>query len=170
MKLATLLLACLLPIMTNAETMPPMKITCPDFSEGGLIPSKFTSDGANVNPEIDIVGVPAKTKSLALIVDDPDAPAGNWNHWLLWNMDPATTQIAENSAPPGSIQGRSDFGPAKYLGPSPPSGTHRYFFRLLALDTKLSLAAGSGLAALDNAMTGHVLMTAELMGHYKRSR
>ena len=146
-----------------------MKITSPDFPEGGMIPARFTCDGANVNPRLDIAGVPAGARSLVLIVDDPDAPAGTWNHWLLWNIDPATTMIAGGSVPAGAIQGRSDFGQEKYIGPSPPSGTHRYFFRLLALDAKLYLPAGTGRAALETALRGHALMKAELMGRYRRS-
>ena len=166
---ALLALACLLPLLVQAEPAAAMKITSPDFSEDGMIPARFTCDGANVNPRLDIAGVPARARSLVLIVDDPDAPVGTWNHWLLWNIDPATTKIAENSVPAGAVQGRSDFGQEKYIGPSPPSGTHRYFFRLLALDAKLDLPAGAGRAALETALRGHVLMRADLMGRYRRS-
>ena len=117
--LKTLLaLVCLLPLLVQAEPAPAMKIASP---------ARFTCDGANVNPRLDIAGVPAGARSLVLIVDDPDAPAGTWNHWLLWNIDPATTVIAGDSVPTGAIQGRSDFGQKKYIGASPPSGTHRYF-------------------------------------------
>jgi hypothetical protein len=165
----SLAVACLWPAFIQAEPTPPMKITSPSFSEDGMIPARFTCNGPNVNPELDISGVPAGAKSLVLIVDDPDAPAGTWNHWLVWNIAPTTAQIAENSIPPGALQGLSDFGSEKYLGPSPPSGTHRYFFRLLALDTKLNLPAGAERPALDKAVHGHVLMTSELMGRYKRS-
>jgi len=171
MKLsATLLtLACLWQPLIHAEPVVAMKITSPDFSEGEMIPARFTCDGANVSPRLDIAGVPAGARSLVLIVDDPDAPAGTWNHWLLWNIDPATKKIAGGSVPTGAIQGRSDFGQERYIGPSPPSGTHRYFFRLLALDAKLDLPAGAGRAALDTALRGHVLMKAELLGRYRRS-
>ena len=171
MKLPATLLAlgCLWPLLVQAEPAASMKITSPDFSADGMIPARFTSDGANVNPRLDIAGVPAEARSLVLIVDDPDAPAGTWNHWLLWNINPATAMIAGGSVPSGAVQGRSDFGQEKYIGPSPPSGTHRYFFRLLALDAKLDLPAGAGRAALDKAVRGHVLMKAELMGRYRRS-
>ena len=134
-----------------------------------MIPARFTCDGANVNPELEITGVPAGAKSLVLIVDDPDAPAGTWNHWLLWNIDPTTSKIAENSVPAGAVSGKSDFGRTNYIGPSPPSGTHRYYFRLLALDASPALPAGSERAALESAIRGHVLMKAELMGRYRRS-
>lgn len=147
-----------------------MRITSPDFSHGEMIPKMFTADGANVNPELDITGVPDAAKSLVLIVDDPDAPAGTWNHWLLWNIDPETTRIAGDSVPAGAVAGRNDFGRSEYLGPSPPSGIHRYHFRLLALDTTLDLRAGSDRAALERAVRGHVLATAEFAGRYTRTR
>jgi len=168
--LKTLLaLACLWPLLAQAEPAAAMKIASPDFPEGGMIPARFTCDGTNVNPRLDITGVPAGARSLVLIVDDPDAPAGTWNHWLLWNIDPGTTKIAAGAVPSGAVQGRSDFGQEKYIGPSPPSGTHRYFFRLLALDAKLDLPAGADRAALETALRGHILMRAELMGRYRRS-
>lgn len=147
-----------------------MKITSPAFANGEMIPKLFTADGANVNPELDIADVPDQAKSLVLIVDDPDAPAGTWNHWLLWNIDPRTARIDEDSTPAGAVAGRNDFGQTKYLGPSPPSGTHKYLFRLLALDAVLDLRAGSDRAALDRALAGHVLATAELAGRYSRAR
>ncbi len=168
------LLACLLtgiwPFVLLAKEHPPMRLFSPDFTPGGMIPPPFTCDGANTNPELDIADVPRQAVSLVLIMDDPDAPGGTWNHWLLWNIDPATAKIAEDSVPAGAVQGRSDFGSAKYLGPSPPKGIHRYFFRLLALDTKLNLPPDSDRAALDQSIRGHVISTAELMGRYQRSR
>jgi len=157
------------PVEIQAETGAVTKISSPDFPEGGPIPAQFTCDGENVNPTLDISGVPAGAMSLVLVVDDPDAPSGTWNHWLVWNIDPSTTQIARNSVPPGAVTGRSDFGQVIYIGPSPPSGTHRYYFRLMALDTNLNLPAGAGRSALDKAVKGHILKTAELMGRYKRN-
>ena len=154
----------------HAQSKPPMKISSPGFAEGALIPGRFTADGANVNPPLEISGVPAGAQSLVLIVDDPDAPAGTWNHWLLWNIASDTASIAEDSVPPGAVGTKNDFGRTVYLGPSPPSGTHRYFFRLLALDTTLDLKAGSDRARLDRAMKGHILAAAELMGRYRRAR
>ncbi len=147
-----------------------MKISSPSFRDGEMIPARFTADSLNVNPELHITGVPAGTRCLVLIVDDPDAPAGTWNHWLLWNIDPATDKIAENSVPSGAIAGRNDFGKTGYLGPSPPSGTHRYFFRLFALDTAPELPAGASRAELDKALRGRVLAEATLMGRYRRMR
>jgi Raf kinase inhibitor-like YbhB/YbcL family protein len=147
-----------------------MKITTPAFQEGGNIPSKFTCDGSDANPPLRFEGAPAEAKSLALIVDDPDAPSGLFTHWLIWNIDPKTTAIDENSAPPNAIQGKNDFGKSGYGGPCPPSGTHRYFFKVFALDRKLELPAGSKRAQLDAQMRGHVIAQGELMGRYSRSR
>jgi len=146
----------------------PMKISTHAFSERRAIPERFTADGKNVNPPLVISGVPTEVKSLALIVDDPDAPMGVWSHWLVWNIKPGTSAIEEDSVPAGAVVGRNDAGTAKYVGPSPPSGTHRYFFRLYALDTKLDLPAGSPRADLDAAMHGHILARAELLGRYGR--
>ena len=136
------------------------------FQTGGDIPAKFTCNGANVNPELKINGVPNGAKSLVLIVDDPDAPRGLFTHWILWNIDPKTTDIGENSVPTGGVQGTNDFGKRNYGGPCPPSGTHRYFFKIFALDSKLDLKPSAGRAELDGAMKDHVLAKAELIGRY----
>lgn len=165
-----LLLPLLLASLGHAQNEGPMKISSPAFAAGAMIPARFTADGANVSPPLAISGVPAEGKSLVLVVDDPDAPAGTWNHWLLWNVAPDTKLIEEDSAPPGAIVGKNDFGRTVYLGPSPPSGTHRYFFRLFALDTVLDLKAGSDRDQLDRAMKGHIISTTELMGRYSRAR
>ncbi|MGA1539760.1 MAG: YbhB/YbcL family Raf kinase inhibitor-like protein [Chthoniobacterales bacterium] len=145
-----------------------MKISTRAFSERRPIPERFTADGENINPALAISGVPREAKSLALIVDDPDAPMGVWNHWLVWNIKPDTTAIKEDSVPHGAIVGCNDAGSAKYVGPSPPSGTHRYYFRLYALDTKLDLPADSTRAELDDAIHSHILARAELLGRYAR--
>ena len=147
-----------------------MKIKTTAFQEGGNIPSKFTCDGADANPPLRFEGVPAEAKSLALIVDDPDAPGGLFTHWLVWNIDPKTTTVEENSAPSNGVQGKNDFGKSGYGGPCPPSGTHRYFFRIFALDRQLDLAAGSKRAQLDAQMRGHIMAEGELMGGYSRGR
>jgi len=147
-----------------------MKITTTAFQEGGNIPSKFTCDGADANPPLRFEGVSAEAKSLALIVDDPDAPGGLFTHWLVWNIDPKTTAVEENSAPSNSVQGKNDFGKSGYGGPCPPSGTHRYFFKIFALDRQLDLAAGSKRAQLDAQMRGHIIAQGELMGRYSRGR
>src|SRR5438034_2460645 len=120
-----------------------MKVTSSAFQEGANIPSKFSCDGANTSPPLQISDVPSEAKSLDLIVDDPDAPSGLFTHWIVWNIEPATGQIAENSSPTGGSQGTNDFGKSGYGGPCPPLGTHRYFFKLVALDEKLSLKAGA---------------------------
>ncbi len=145
-----------------------MKIATPDFTDSGMIPSRFTGDGEDVNPTLEISDVPTEARSLALIVDDPDAPRGTWTHWLLWNVQPTTTQIPENSVPEGAVQGTNDFPAARYNGPMPPSGTHRYFFKLYALDTMLSLPAGSDRKAVDKALQGHIIAEAQWMGRYER--
>ena len=147
-----------------------MKITTTAFQEGGNIPSKFTCDGADANPLLRFEGVPAEAKSLALIVDDPDAPGGLFTHWLVWNIDPKTAAVEENGAPSNSVQGKNDFGKSGYGGPCPPSGTHRYFFKIFALDRQLDLAAGSKRAQLDAQMRGHIIAQGELMGRYSRGR
>jgi Raf kinase inhibitor-like YbhB/YbcL family protein len=168
--LLALVLAILLLLATAGEDTPEttMKISTTAFSERRAIPERFTADGKNVNPPLAVSGVPKEAKSLVLIVDDPDAPMGVWSHWLVWNIKPDTTVIAEDSVPRGAVVGNNDAGTAKYVGPSPPSGTHRYFFRLYALDAKLDLSAGSNRADLDAAMHGHILARAELLGRYGR--
>ncbi len=142
-------------------------IASPAFQEGGSIPKRCSCDGANVNPPLRLGQIPNGAKSLVLIVDDPDAPGGLFMHWLVWNIDPKTTEIAEGKAPKG-VQGQNGFGNSGYGGPCPPSGTHRYFFKIFALDRKLDLPAGSKRAGLDAAMSGHVLAQGELMGRYTR--
>jgi Raf kinase inhibitor-like YbhB/YbcL family protein len=153
-------------IMLGAGTT--MKISSPAFQEGGTIPEKFSKNGQNVNPELRIEGVPAEAKSLALIVDDPDAPVGLFTHWLVWNIDPKTTQIAENSVPKGAIQGTNDFPGRGHDGPQPPSGTHRYYFKIFALDRMLDLKSGAKRREVDAAMRGHVIAQGEVMGRYSK--
>ena len=143
-----------------------ISITSPAFQAGGDIPAKFTCNGTNIGPELQISGVPNEAKSLVLIVDDPDAPRGLFTHWIVWNIDPKTTRVGENGAPTAGVQGTNDFGKRNYGGPCPPSGTHRYFFKIFALDTKLELKPSARRAELDAAMRGHVLAQGELMGRY----
>lgn len=142
-----------------------IKVTSPAFHEGGDIPARFTCSGANDSPPLHFEMVPSAAKSLVLVVDDPDAPGGLFTHWLVWNLDAKTTEIGEKSAPKGTT-GRNDFGKTAYGGPCPPSGTHRYYFKVFALDTQLSLAAGAKRAQLDAAMRGHVVGQGQLMGRY----
>ena len=143
-----------------------MKITSQAFTDGGKIPDKYTKYGENRIPPIHIDEVPDKTRSLMLIVDDPDASKGTFNHWLLFNMDPKIRDIREDSVPVMATQGRNDFGEVEYDGPKPPSGEHRYMFKAFALDTVLPLTRGSTRDALEREMDGHVLETATLMGKY----
>jgi Raf kinase inhibitor-like YbhB/YbcL family protein len=145
-----------------------MKISSPAFREGGTIPEKFSKNDQNVNPELRIEGVPAEAKSLALIVDDPDAPVGLFTHWLVWNIDPKTSEIAEKSVPKGGSQGTNDFPGSGYDGPQPPSGTHRYYFKIFALDRMLDLKSGAKRREVDAAMSGHVIAQGELMGRYSK--
>jgi Raf kinase inhibitor-like YbhB/YbcL family protein len=148
--------------------MATLKITSPVFQDNGYIPRQYTCDGKDVNPPLVIESVTAGTKSLAIIVDDPDAPAGIWVHWVLWNIDPHTKDIKENVVPTGAIAGRNDFGRHQYGGPCPPSGTHRYFFKVYALDTMLSISPNSTKADLEKAMKKHILAQGQVVGLYKR--
>jgi Raf kinase inhibitor-like YbhB/YbcL family protein len=153
---------------TEATEMGTVKITSPAFKQKEYLPSKYTCDGMDVNPPLTIENIPPGAKSLALIVDDPDAPRVTWVHWVVWNVDPGTREIKERSIPSGATQGMNDFGNRDYGGPCPPSGTHRYFFKLYALDTALTLGPDTTKAALEVAMKGHILAESELIGLYKR--
>jgi Raf kinase inhibitor-like YbhB/YbcL family protein len=146
-----------------------MKVTSSAFQEGANIPSKFTCDGGDTSPPLQIADIPSEAKSLLLIVDDPDAPSGLFTHWMVWNIPPQTSAVGEGSTPKG-VQGTSDFGKSGYGGPCPPSGTHRYYFRIFALDRELDLPFGSKRAQLDAAMKGHVVAQGELMGRYSRKK
>jgi Raf kinase inhibitor-like YbhB/YbcL family protein len=146
-----------------------MKITSSAFQEGASIPSKFSCDGANTSPPLQIADVPSGAKSLVLIVDDPDAPSGLFTHWVVWNISPQTNGIAEGSGPKG-VQGKNDFGKSGYGGPCPPSGTHRYYFKIFALDRELDLPPGAKRSQLDAAMKGHVVAQGELIGRYSRKK
>lgn len=136
------------------------------FSQGGHIPKKYTCEGEDINPPLKVSGFPEETKTLAIIVEDPDAPNGTFDHWLVWNIPP-NEPIAENNIP--GISGRNSFGKTGYGGPCPPSGSHRYYFKVYALDINLDLLAGSDKKALQEAMQNHVLASGELMAHYKKS-
>jgi Raf kinase inhibitor-like YbhB/YbcL family protein len=143
-----------------------MKLTSPEFANNGFIPAKFTCQGDNVNPALIIEGVPDNTATLALIVDDPDAPARTWVHWVVYNI-PVVSRIEENSVP--GVQGVNDSAGRDYQGPCPPSGTHRYFFKIYALDAALRLKPGFDKKDLEKAMQGHILDQAELIGLYKKT-
>src|SRR5438445_10102972 len=147
-----------------------MKISSPAFREGGTIPEKFSKNGQNVNPELRIEGAPAEAKSLTLIVDDPDAPVGLFTHWLVWNIDSKTTAIAERGVPKSAVQGTNDYPNLGYGGPQPPSGTHRYYFKIFALDQTLDLPSGAKRRELDKAMSGHVIAQGQLVGRYTHGK
>jgi Raf kinase inhibitor-like YbhB/YbcL family protein len=165
------LLACAAVVAAAAgeETMDrTFAVSSPTFTEGQPIPPRFTADGSDVSPELRIENPPSGVASFVLIMDDPDAPVGTWVHWVVWNL-PATTEIiAEGSLPDGAVEGRNSWGRNSYGGPAPPSGTHRYFFKLYALDTALDLPKGTDKAGLERAMQGRVLAEAVLMGTYRR--
>lgn len=145
--------------------MEKMVIASPVFENKEFIPSKYACDGEDVNPPLTIEGMPKKTKSLVLIVDDPDAPSGTWDHWIVWDILPVN-EIEEDSVP--GVEGTNDFNKQSYGGPCPPSGTHRYFFKVYALDAKLNLDQGSRKADVQEAMEGHMIAKGELVGLYKR--
>ena len=144
-----------------------MKLTSPAFENGSMIPSEFTCDGADLSPPLSFSEVPANARSLALVMDDPDAPAGLWVHWLVWNIPPSTASLARGQRIPWT-QGTTSWRRPGYGGPCPPSGTHRFFFKLYALDTMLRLEPVATKRDLEAAMQGHTLAKAELMGRYQR--
>lgn len=154
------------PVLSSAERGGGMKITSPEFRNNEFIPSKFTCLGKDINPALIIEDVPKEAKSLSLIMDDPDAPMGTWVHWVVFDIPANTNRIEEDSAP-GKL-GFGTGGESYYSGPCPPSGTHRYFFKLYALDTFLDLSGGVDKKKLEEAMQGHILAQAELVGLYKK--
>ncbi len=146
----------------------PLQVSSPAFSEGGTIPKKFSCDGENISPQLSWSGAPGGTKSLALILDDPDAPGGTFVHWVLFNLPDNTTELPEGSSGVGT-PGTNSFRKEAYGGPCPPKGsTHRYFFKLYALDTSLSLKSGASKADVEKAMSGHILAQGQLMGKFGR--
>ena len=150
-----------------------IKITSPAFEDGGLIPAKYTCDGADISPSLQWETVPEGTKSIALICDDPDAPMGTWVHWVLFNLPAETKELPakfpdDETLPDGTRQGITDFGKTGYGGPCPPSGTHRYFFKIYALDKKIDTVAIADKAQLLKTMEGHILGQGQLIGKYKR--
>ncbi len=146
--------------------MKELTIRSPSFQHNSPIPKKYSCDGENTNPPLIIEGTPKESKSLALIVDDPDAPSGTFDHWVVWNISPSTTKVAENSIP--GMEGLNGARKKGFMGPCPPSGTHRYFFKVYALDTELNLGAKSTKRDLEKGIQGHVLAKGELIGLYHR--
>ena len=149
------------------------KLTSSTFNESQPIPRAYTCDGANVSPSLEWSGVPKNAKTLAIVCDDPDAPSGTWVHWVLYNLPAEKIGLIENTPAMekligGGMQGKNDFGKIGYGGPCPPSGTHRYVFKLYAIDAELDLKPGATKAELVKAMEGHIAGQAQLMGTYRR--
>lgn len=151
---------------TRAVDYRQLKISSTAFQNNEMIPKKYSCDGINRNPPLDIEHIPEETKCLALIVDDPDAPIGDWVHWLVWNI-PVTHHLKENEI--HGIEGLNDFQQHHYSGPCPPSGTHRYFFKVYALNTLLDLPISTKKVSLERAMSDHIIGYGELTGLYKRN-
>jgi Raf kinase inhibitor-like YbhB/YbcL family protein len=143
-----------------------LTVSSPAFRYEGMIPSKYTCDGESINPPLQIDQIPEETKTLAIIMEDPDAPKGTYDHWLLWNISPKN-RISENSIP--GISGINSSGKTGYHAPCPPSGSHRYYFHVYALDSALDIEAGANREVLQKAMKTHILAKGTLMGHYQRS-
>lgn len=141
-------------------------VKCPDFANNARIPDEYTCMGADSSPEILVEGIPKDTKSLVLVVDDPDAPRGTWDHWIVFNIKP-TSRIPKESVP--GVQGRNSWGRTDYGGPCPPSGTHRYFFKVYALDMVLPLTEGASKSDVMQAMKGHILASGQLIGLYSKT-
>ena len=139
-------------------------VSSPAFKNNNKIPPKYTCHGEDVNPQLDVQNLPEGTKSMVLIVDDPDCPLGDWVHWIVWNIKPINS-IRENSIP--GVEGMNDFNKHSYGGPCPPSGTHRYFFKVYALDSDLSLTVHTRKRGLLQAMNGHILAKGEIIGLFK---
>ena len=156
------------------KAMTEFKLTSPAFQDGGEIPKKYTCDGKDISPPLRWSHVPQGTQSFALIAEDPDAPAKTWIHWVVYNLPPVLDSLPEGiprleQLANNELQGMTDFGRVGYGGPCPPQGTHRYFFKLVALDKMLNLGVGASKGQLVKAMQGHVLAEAELVGRYQRS-
>ena len=180
--LALLLIGCASqpqPVAQQPATNKPkendrvVKLTSTAFQEGQPIPATYTCKGVNISPPLEWSGVPKAAKTIAIIADDPDAPSGTWVHWVLYNLPADNIGLVESLPPTeslkaGGFQGKNDFGKIGYGGPCPPSGTHRYFFKIYALDAELPLKAGATKAEVEKAMAGHVLAQAQLMGTYGR--
>lgn len=145
-------------------------LSSPAFYQEGFIPSDYTCDGRDISPPLTISAVPDNAKSLALIMEDPDAPLGTWDHWIIWNIDPVTRYIDEGKTPIGAISGTNSFKKLDYGGPCPPFRTHRYVFKIYALDTSLDIPVGSKKNQLKKAMHSHVIAEGLLLGKYGKKR
>ncbi|GFO57137.1 hypothetical protein GMSM_41440 [Geomonas sp. Red276] len=162
------LLLFVLAVSLSAKEVRKMNLTSPAFADGQPIPALYTCDGKDASPPLAIQGVPSGTKSLALVVDDPDAPVGTWVHWVVWNIAPGTIEIPAGHAPAEARQGTNSWKKTNYGAPCPPSGTHRYFFKLYALKDTLTLPSSAQKKDLEHAMQGKILAQCELMGTYSK--
>jgi Raf kinase inhibitor-like YbhB/YbcL family protein len=169
------IILCFCGFISNCQikTMPAMIIESSAFRHNDLIPSKYTCDGSNISPALKWKDFPPETKSFVMINDDPDAPMGTWIHWVLFNIPASVTELQENFSYSGRsekqiLAGTNSFRRLEYGGPCPPSGTHRYFFKIYALDTFLDLPEGASKSQIEKAMQGHVLGRGEVIGLYKR--
>lgn len=152
-----------------------MKIISSAFKDSGIIPSRYTCEGANISPPLEFVSVPSTAKSIVLIMDDPDVPQEvrsdrMWDHWIIFNMPPTTRQIPEMTGPTSGTFGKTTFGHNKYGGPCPPDREHRYFFKLFALDILLPLREGATKKDVEKAMQGHILSEAKMIGRYEKGK
>ena len=169
-----ILLLFLFVVFLKGDSMN-LRIYSSAFEDGGMIPSKYTCDGADISPPLAWSGLPEGTKSIAIINDDPDAPMGTWVHWVIYNIPPTAQGLAEDikrveKLPDGTLQGKNSWGRIGYGGPCPPGGTHRYFFKIYALDKMLNLKPGATKEELLTAMKGHILAQAQFYGKYSRKR
>ena len=161
------------PNQTSEKAGGSITLTSAAFKEGQPIPRQYACDGVNVSPPLEWTGVPKSAKTIAIIADDPDAPSGTWVHWVLYNLPAENIGMVENlpvteNLKAGGFQGKNDFKEIGYGGPCPPSGTHRYFFKIYALDSELPLKAGATKADVETAMQGHLIAQGQLMGTYRR--
>ncbi len=156
---------------TNLNERSTMHISSSAFDHNGTIPSTYTCDSENINPPLSVAAIPDGTKSLALIMDDPDAPNGDWVHWLVWDINPNITTIEQNSVPNGAVEGTTSGGKVGYGGPCPPSGVHHYHFKVYALDVaNLGLQPTATKADMLDTMDKHILAQGELIGLYSRKK
>ncbi len=163
----SLLAACQASAIDTSNAIQ-FKLSSPAFEDSGLIPRKYTCQGENISPELNWSDAPANAKSFALIVDDPDAPGGTFTHWVLFDIPADQKQLAEGAGPIG-VSGSNGLSQPGYMGPCPPSGLHRYYFRLYALDVpSLNLKEGAARGEAETAMKGHVIGAAEMMGRYEQ--
>lgn len=157
----------------KGEATVTLNVTSPAFEDGAKIPPKYTADGANVSPPLNWQEIPEGAQSIVIIADDPDAPMGTWVHWLIWNIPAGEAGIRENvpsaeALANGAVQGTTSFNRVGYGGPAPPSGTHRYYFKVYAIDKQLDLAPEARKADVEKAMQGHILAQGQMMGRYSK--